>query len=240
MFQSLLSRLLELAEGAAPATVSPLSHLDRSIKAAAAAHFAARRALAVALAEEERETRRRATLTEKISDLERRAVDALRAGRDDLAAAAADAIAAMETEVQAITQASLRFAAEVALARREVDAQRRRLADLDRGRRLARVGAALTSAAQGSRSSSGIDSFTEAEAALVRVEADNHDARAIRDELARPSARLIDHMSDLGFGAPTHVRPSDVLSRLRAMTTDLATDLAAEVSPTTLIAPSQR
>lgn len=237
MFQSLLSRLLELTEGVAPATVSPLSHLDRSIKAAAA-HFAARRALAVAIAEEEREIRRRATLTDKVSDLERRAIEALRAGRDDLATAASEAIAEMETEMQAITQASLRFAAEVALAHREVDAQRRRLADLDRGRRLARVGAALNSAAQGSGSGSrsGIDSFTEAEAALVKVEADNHDARAIRDELATPSARLIDHMSDLGFGTPTQVRPSDVLARLRAK----APDFAAEVSLTTLIAPSQR
>lgn len=234
MFQSLqilLSRLSELTGAAARATVTPLSHLNRSIQAAGASHFAARRALAVAIAEEERETRRRAMLADKISDLERRAVEALRAGRDDLAATAAEAIAAMETEVQSATQASFRFAAEVALARREVDAQRRRLADLDRGRRLARVGAALNSAAPGSRSgsSSGLDSFAEAEAALSRIEADNHDAKAIRDELAPPSARLIEQMSDLGFGAATHVRPSDVLSRLRAMAAEL-----------TLIAPSQR
>ena len=230
MFQSLqilLSRLPELTGAAARATVTPLSHLNRSIQAAGASHFAARRALAVAIAEEDRETRRRAMLSDKISDLERRAIDALRAGRDDLAATASETIAAMETEVQSATQASFRFAAEVALARREVDAQRRRLADLDRGRRLARVGTALNSAAPTSRS--GLDSFAEAEAALSRIEADNHDAKAIRDELAPPSARLIEQMSDLGFGAATHVRPSDVLSRLRAMAAEL-----------TLIAPSQR
>lgn len=234
MLQTLLSRLSELFGAETGLSKTPLAHLDRSIKAAGMSHLAARRALAVAIAEEERETRRRTLLADKISDLERRAVDALRAGRDDLASSASEAIAAMETEVQSTAQASQRFAAEVALARREVDAQRRRLADLDRGRRLARVGAALNATAPHSRSD--IDSFAEAETTLTRIEADHHDARAIRDELAPPSARLIEQMSDLGFGAPTHVRPSDVLSRLRAR----AADMTAEATPITLIAPSQR
>ncbi|WP_315838212.1 PspA/IM30 family protein [Bradyrhizobium prioriisuperbiae] len=234
MFQTFLSRLSELFGTTALTSKTPLSHLDRSIKAAGMSHLAARRALAVAIAEEERETRRRALLGDKISDLEQRAIDALRAGREDLATIASEAIAAMETEVQSATHASHRFAAEVALARREVDAQRRRLADLDRGRRLVRVGAALNATAPHSRS--GIDSFTEAETTLSRIEADNHDAKAIRDELAPPSARLIEQMSDLGFGAAIHVRPSDVLSRLRAK----ATGMAVETTPITLIAPSQR
>jgi phage shock protein A len=181
------------------------------MQAAGTAHTAARRALAVAVAEEEREVRRREVLTEKLSDLEQRAVEALRAGRDDVAGNAAEIIAAVETEVTASTQASVRFAAEVALARREVDAQRRRLADLDRGRRLARVGAALNLAPR-----EGVDALTAAESALARVEADNHDARAIREELAPPTERLIEQMADLGFGAPVRVRASDVLERLRA------------------------
>jgi phage shock protein A len=203
----------------------PLSNLDRSIKAAGSSHLAARRALAVAIAEEEREATRRSLFSDKIADLERRAVDALRAGRKDLAASASEAIAALETEVQSSGQASVRFAAEVALARREVDAQRRRLADLDRGRRLARVGAALNSA--GPNTHSGIDVFAAAESALGQVEADNHDARAIREELAPPAERLIEQMSDLGFGAATHVRPSDVLSRLRTLAVAPATLIAA-------------
>ena len=230
MFQTLLSQLADLIDGAPAVSVTPLAHLDRSTRAARASHVAARRALAVAIAEEERETKRRAALSDKIADLERRAVAALRAGRDDLATAAAEAIAVMETDVHATAQASVRFATEVTLARREVDAQRRRLADLDRGRRLARVGAALTSAAPGARS--GHDSFTEAEAVLSQIEADNHDARAIRDELAPAPARLIEQMSDLGFGAPTYVRPADVLSRLRA--------IAADVTLVTLVAPPQQ
>jgi hypothetical protein len=161
----LLTRLFGLLgdlNGQAP---FPLASLERSIAAAHQAHSAARRALGIAMAEEAREAERRAMLANKVTDLEQRAVDAMRGGREDLAMQAAEAIAAMTTDIEASRQASERFAAEVALARREVDAQRRRLSDLDRGRRLARIDAALNAAAPGSQA--GLDSFSEAEAALA-------------------------------------------------------------------------
>jgi phage shock protein A len=193
---------------------SPMASLERSISAAHHAHTAARRALAVAMAEETREAARRTALTAKTDDLEQRAVAALRAGRDDLAAQAAEAIAAMATDINASERASTRFAAEVALARREVDCQRRRLSELDRGRRLAQIGHALSATAPTSHS--GLDHFSEAEAALARVAAANHDARLVREEMAPAAEYLVERMSDAGFGEPAHVRASDVLARLRA------------------------
>ena len=138
-----LSLITDFISGWLRSSAAPAENLDRSIAAAASAHIAARRALAVAVAEEARETARREALTLKVTDIEQRAVQAIRAGRDDLALAATETIAAIRTELEASERASQRFAAEVALARREVDSQRRRLADLDRGRRLARVGSAL-------------------------------------------------------------------------------------------------
>jgi len=204
------NRLADLIETTVGPQVSPMSNLDRATQAAGAAHVAARRALAVAIAEEEREIKRRDVFAAKLSDLEQRAIEALRGGRDDLAGNAAEVIAAVETEIKASTQASVRFAAEVALARREVDAQRRRLADLDRGRRLARVGVALNTAPR-----EGVDALSAAESALASVEAANHDARAIREELAPPTDRLIEQMADHGFGPPTRVLAADVLERLR-------------------------
>jgi len=209
------ARLFDLLEGLQGRPSSPIASLDRSLAAAGHAHIAARRALAVAMAEEARETDRRTALAAKLGDLETRALEALRAGREDLAVQAAEAIAAMATEINASERASQRFVAEVALARREVDAQRRRLAELDRGRRLARIGSALTATARSSRN--GLDSFTEAEAALAQVVADTHDARAVREEMAPTAERLIERMSDEGFGEPTHVRASDVLTRLKAV-----------------------
>ncbi len=209
-----LTRLFDMLIDSQRQPSSPMASLERSISAAHQAHTAARRALAVAMAEETRETARRTALATTASDLEQRAVAALQAGREDLAAQAAEAIAAMATDISASERASTRFAAEVALARREVDCQRRRLSDLDRGRRLARIGHALTTTTQTAHS--GLDHFSEAEAALAKVAADHHDARLVRQEMAPPAEYLVERMSDAGFGEPAHVRASDVLARLRA------------------------
>jgi phage shock protein A len=209
-----LSRLFDAFINLQQRPSSSMASLERSIAAAHHAHTYARRALAIAIAEETRETERRLTLAAKTSDLEQRASEALRAGRDDLAAQAAEAIATMTTDIDASEQASRRFAAEVALARREVDAQRHRLSELDRGRRLARIGNALTTTMHASKT--GLDSFSEAEAALAKVTADNHDGRFVQQEFAPPAERLIERLSDAGFGAPSQIRAADILARLRA------------------------
>jgi phage shock protein A len=191
------------------------SSLDRSIALATSDHFTARRALAIAVAEEAREIVRRDDLTTKVSDLEARAVQAIRAGRDDLAMNAAETIASIRTEIEASERASSRFTMEVALARREVDGQRRRLADLDRGRRLARIGSALNGAA--ALSDSGRDRLSEAENVLDKINAENDDARAVREEMAPGPDRLIERLSGQGFGPPVGVRATDVMARLRTM-----------------------
>jgi|HubBroStandDraft_5_1064220.scaffolds.fasta_scaffold106441_3 phage shock protein A len=212
--EQFFARLFEMLSDLQRQSSSPMASLERSISAAHHAHASARHALAIAMAEETRENARRTALAAKASDLEQRAVAALQAGREDLAAQAAEAIASIATDVNASEQASQRFAAEVALARREVSSQRRRLSELDRGRRLARIGHALTATAP--TSASGLDHFSEAEATLARVAVDNHAARLVREETAEPAETLVERMSDAGFGESPHVRASDVLARLRA------------------------
>jgi phage shock protein A len=212
--EQFFARLFEMLSDLQRQSSSPMASLERSISAAHHAHASARHALAIAMAEETRESARRTALAAKASDLEQRAVAALQAGREDLAAQAAEAIASIATDVNASEQASQRFAAEVALARREVSSQRRRLSELDRGRRLARIGHALTATAP--TSASGLDHFSEAEATLARVAVDNHAARLVREETAEPAETLVERMSDAGFGESPHVRASDVLARLRA------------------------
>jgi len=209
-----LTRLLDALNGLQLRAASPMADLERTITAAHHAHALARRALAVAMAEEARETERRQALITKKDDLEQRAIAALRAGRDDLATPAAEAIAAMASDISVSERASQRFAAEIALARSEVEAQRRRLSELDRGRRLAHIGDAL--AATIDVSETGLDRFSEAEAALAKVEARNHDARVVRQQTVPPADRLIEHLADAGFGEATQVRASDVMARLRA------------------------
>ena len=104
-----LIRLFDTLNGLGDRSSSPMASLERSITAAHHAHASARRALAVAVAEETRETERRLALIAKTTDLEQRAIAALRAGRDDLATQAAETIAAMTTDINASEQASHRF-----------------------------------------------------------------------------------------------------------------------------------
>jgi hypothetical protein len=72
----------------------------------------------------------------------------------------------------------------------------------------------LNAATPGSQA--GLDSFTEAEAALAKVNADNQEARFVRDEMAPPAVQLIERMSDAGFGEPVRARAVDILARLRS------------------------
>ena len=194
--------------------VRHVTELDRLVAAAVRAHVASRRALAAALAEEAAETRRREALAAKAKDLETRAVVALTGGREDLATRAAETIAVLETEIAASDAAATRFAARVALARRAVEAERRRLADLERGRRLARVGAAL---ADGMPAEDGLTPLTRAEAVLAQVEADQAETDAVRIAFAPDATALTDDLAEAGFGNPTHVRAIDVMARLHAL-----------------------
>ncbi len=193
--------------------VRQANELDRLITAAGTAHVAARRGLALAVAEEEREAARRDALIDRGNDLEGRALEALVGGRDDVATRAAEAIAVIETEVAASEAGAMRFAAEVAAARREVDAQRRRLADLDRGRRLAKVGFALAGPASVVE---GLPLIARAEAALLALQAEQADDEAVAREFAPKTETLTDDMAEAGFGRPLRTLPEEVLARLRA------------------------
>src|SRR6201991_2594657 len=104
-----------LLRGAAPAAEkdaidrSALLILDQHIRDAAAGIERAKRALAVAIAQDEAEGKRLDTTLARIADLEERATAALAGGRDDLAAEAAEAFALMEADRDAIRQARTAF-----------------------------------------------------------------------------------------------------------------------------------
>src|SRR5215217_4388697 len=109
--------------------------LDQQIRDIVSGVERSKRALALALARDEAEGRRLATLEASIADLEERAIAALRAGRDDLASEAAQALASLEADRNAIREARVVFAAEVKKLRHTVTDASRRLAELERGRR---------------------------------------------------------------------------------------------------------
>src|ERR1700750_768434 len=99
---------------------SALLILDQQIRDAAAALDRARRTLAVAIAQDAQEGKRLAATVERLKDLEERATAALAGGREDLATEAAEAIAALETDRDAIRAARAAFASEASQVRSAV------------------------------------------------------------------------------------------------------------------------
>ena len=92
---------------------SALLILDQQIRDAAAGIERAKRALAVAIAQDEAEGKRLETTLARIADLEERAVAALNGGSEELAAEAAEAIAVMEADRDSIREARATFAREI-------------------------------------------------------------------------------------------------------------------------------
>src|SRR5262249_50706582 len=116
--------------------------LDQQIRDAAAALDRARKALAVAAAQDATEEKRIAALQADIKDLETRATAALDT-REDLANEAAEAIAGLEIDLAAAQASHASFARESAKLRQLVRNGERRLADLERGRRTAQAAEAV-------------------------------------------------------------------------------------------------
>lgn len=199
-----------------------LSLLDQQMRDAAFAIGRAKKALAIAIAQDRAEAQKLAAARSRIGELEARAVEALRAGRDDLAQKAAETIAALEGDAQAAEKARAIFAAEIAKLERHVQSQTARLAELERGRRIARAAQAVRVARRGRLEEAPCHQSTlsEAEATLARLRERQTEACAAEAALdaleAEPCAEnLNETLADAGFGPPVKPRPADVLARLK-------------------------
>src|SRR5262245_28512207 len=91
---------------------SALLILDQQIRDSAAAIERGKRALALAIAQDEAEGKRLEATLSRIADLEERTAAALAAGREDLAAEAAETIATLEADRDAIREARTTFGVE--------------------------------------------------------------------------------------------------------------------------------
>ena len=195
--------------------------LDQQIRDAAAALDRARRALAVAAAQDASEEKRIATLQADIKDLEARATAALDT-REDLAAEAAEAIAGLEIDLAAAQQAHASFARESARLRALVRNGERRIADLERGRRTAQAAEAVRRLRTKGLWTVGqnASALRDAEATLERLRRNQSDAEVaddVYDDLASDSGadRLKEKLEKAGFGERTRPTAASVLERLR-------------------------
>lgn len=190
--------------------------LDQQVRETRAALERSRRALAAAVAADQAEGRKLAEIEARAADLETRAVAALGAGREDLATEAAEAIAELEAERDAIRTARNRYTTEVARIRGVVADATRRQAELERGRRTA----AAAEAVRRMRVNPGpgeLATLTEAEATLARLRDLQQEATDTEAALAEaePGSDIAERLEREGFGPRTKPSAETVLDRLR-------------------------
>jgi phage shock protein A len=224
----MLKTLITLVRGAAAAAEEDLHDrnalliLDQQIRDVAASVERSKRALAIAIAQDEAEGRRMEKIVARIADLEERAVAALAGGRDDLATEAAEVIAALEADRAAGAAARHAFGTETGSLRRAVADAVRRLAELERGRRVAQAAEAVRRLKEGRLrpGSPNRAALIEAEATLRRLrekQAEDSAAETALDELDAEtnSAPLAERLEAAGFGPRTKPTAAEVLERLK-------------------------
>jgi phage shock protein A len=224
----MLKTLITLVRGRTAAIVEEVGDqnalliLDQQMRDATGALDRAKKALAVAVAQEAQEGQRLDATRTRIADLETRAVAAIEAGRDDLATEAAEAIATLEAERDASATARTLFAAEIAKLKGHVLQQQMRFAQLERGRRIARAAEAVRVARRGRVEAAPIfeGTLAEAEVTLSRlrerqVEADAAEAAFDALDAATGPVAVAEKLAAEGFGPRLKPNAADVLARLR-------------------------
>ena len=204
---------------------SALLILDQQIRDAAAGIERAKRALAVAIAQDEAEGKRLETTLTRITDLEERAVAALNGGGEELAAEAAEAIAVMEADRDSIREARATFAREIGNLKATVRKSSQRLAELERGRRIASAAESVRrlKAGSGLATPSGATALADAEATLRRLRERQFEDAAAADafealENAPNPVSVADKLEAAGFGKRTRSTAASVLERLKQKT----------------------
>ena len=212
------ARAAEAAEALADAHA--LSLLDQHIRDASADLEKARRALAVATAQDAAEAARTDALRRKHADLEARALAALGCGREDLAAEAAQAIADLEADLASATAARASFAREIDKLRAMTADAERRLVELERGRRAARAAEAVRRLREHGGERDGGGALRAAEATLKRLrerQLEDEAADRAMDAMEGPAgAELVAaKLESAGFGTATRPTAASVLERLK-------------------------
>ena len=221
MFKQLLALMRGRTYDATEAFVdaNAITILRQQIRDCAEVVAAARKAVAVAIAQNEQEIAQTRKLIERIDDLEARTVSALEQGKADLAREAAESIALMDAERTASEQAQRNFAVEIERLKRIVRASEMRLRELQRGQRLA-VATDRTQRLRETAPASSLSALRDAEETLSRLRARQTqiDATALamaEMEQSGDPAALADKLAAAGCGAPTTTTADAVLERLR-------------------------
>ncbi|MBL0370469.1 PspA/IM30 family protein [Rhizobium sp. KVB221] len=193
--------------------------LSQQIRDAAGSVQAARRAVAVAIAQNEQEKGQHAAIQIRIADLEIRTLAALEQGSEALAREAAEALAYLEAERDISQKAQAQFTATIDKLKAIVRNAEARLQALQRGERLARA-TEETQKLDLAVAGPGLATLDEAEETLARLrirQSQNETTASVLRNMEgsiRP-AGIIEKLANAGCGAPLRTSADDVLVRLR-------------------------
>ncbi|MDJ0613469.1 MAG: PspA/IM30 family protein [Rhizobiaceae bacterium] len=193
--------------------------LRQQIRDSAEAVTSAKKAVAIATAQNEQEKRQHAKLIERIEDLEIRTISALENGETELAKEAAEAIAILEAERDASAEAQKSFTTEIERLKRVVLQSESRLRDLKRGHRIADA-TDKTQRLRQSAPNTGLSALQDAESTLTRLrerQMEMDAAANVLDDMAKennPDA-IAQKLSEAGCGAPITSTADQVLARLQ-------------------------
>ncbi len=224
MFKTIITlmRGRAAAAGEQVADRNALVILDQQMRDASGALERAKKATALAIAQDRQEGMRLDGILRQIADLEVRVSAALEAGNELLAREGAEAIARLEADRDAAQTARALFAAEIERLRAHVIQAEGRIAALDRGRRIARAAQAVRGMRQGriEEASPYQATLSEAEATLKRLREHQAEAQAAEEALdeidaATGPARAAEKLAAEGFGPRLKTSAEDVLARLR-------------------------
>ncbi|PJI85105.1 phage shock protein A (PspA) family protein [Yoonia maricola] len=195
--------------------------IDQKIRESENSLRAAKATLASLIQRQRSEEKQHAALKTRISDLTKRAKDALDNDRDDMAAEAARAIANMENELTVRTETLDRLEHKVMRLRTSIESGHRRIIDLKQGAIQARA-VRREQNIQVQMVKTGVQngSVEEAEELINRVlgKDDPFERTEILAEINSDldGDSLTNRMADAGFGDATRSTADDVLARLKS------------------------
>ncbi|MEO1638553.1 MAG: PspA/IM30 family protein [Pseudomonadota bacterium] len=196
--------------------------IDQKIRESENSLRAAKATLASLIQRQRAEEKQFTNLQSRISDLTKRAKEALDSDRDDLAEEAARAIATMENELTVRRETRDRLDQKVVRLRSSIEAGHRRIIDLKQGaiqaRAVRREQTIQMKMVQSGATSTG--AVEEAEELISRVlgKDDPFERSEILADINRDleGDTIADRMADAGFGNATRSTADDVLARLKS------------------------
>lgn len=195
--------------------------IDQKIRESEGSLRAAKATLASLIQRQRSEEKQRAALKNRITDLTKRAKEALESDREDMAEEAARAIATMENELTLREETLDRLEQKVMRLRSSIESGHRRIIDLKQGAIQARA-VRREQNMQVHMVANGLQegAVEEAEELINRVlgKDDPFERSEILADINRDlnGDNIADRMADAGFGGATRSTADDVLARLKA------------------------